>query len=788
MKKIVTIFLFFIFVYISVNAQILQYNNKNNLNCSTPGVNTYPPGFNNFSNNGRLSFLGSMVHKTPEVGQYLRILIIYVKFPDDNLSGNDMHGFAVWNNYTMPRPVNPYTTDHRFIDSVEGDPNQNFMDRYRQYTISDYFCEMSMGQFDVIGDEYSVLLPHVSTYYKDLGYNVSQINEEAIKLADAQYNIDFSRYNNWTYNVSGWIWAPAGGDNSADMIVMEYRKAPGYPEESNWFININIPVSGISDLGLMNTFKLDSTFVSSGSGVTCLSVLQNYSKMTQIMQHEMSHRYFYNHYEIGLMTGVEHSCFNYSPFERKTIEYISPIEIRYPYLQQTETYTLGDYISTGDLIQLELPATGEKYYIANHQKKSMYDGISRGGKNCWNINGVQQDPYCPDGKGLYIYHEMPPSRCNEFKDVKLEQADGKFDWYIDRMVPYFIPGFTFTIPLFERLNGNIRGKSEFHQVIDTFFTNMQEVNDNPCSDKPEDYYVTYDWLGDGKDAFNIGYDEIFSPYSNPPTVTCAGLPMELSIKLLEQDSITGSIKIKIYYDDNLALQELSPAKPKNLKTTKFIFEPGTGRFHPALTWDKNTEPDFIGVPLDHGHYNIYRGILAACNPDTAEPVFNFVGSVSSDSSSFIDNGISLYPEGGGTVLCTNLFRSVYYKVEAVDLSSLASLRSDASLINGYTERCDDSVLVGVPGNQLPIKFAIFNYPNPFNPVTKINYSLPHSSIVTLRIYNVLGEEISSPLKNEFKPAGYYYITFDGSNLPSGIYFYKIEAGDYVESRKMVLVK
>ncbi|MEO8512066.1 MAG: T9SS type A sorting domain-containing protein [Ignavibacteria bacterium] len=788
MKKIVLIFLCFLFIHSVMNAQTLQYNNKNNLNCSTPGVNSYPPGYlNKLSSNIQSSFVGTMVHKTPVPGQFLRILILYVRFPDDNLVGNNMNGFAVWPDPTMPRPLNPYTTDHSFIDSAEGDPNVNFMERYRQYTISDYFCEMSRGEFDVVGDEYSVLLPHTSTEYKEMGYNCSQINEEAIKLADAQYNIDFSRYNNWTYDPDGWIWAPGGGDNYADMIVMEYRKAPGYPDESNWFIDINIPVSGISDLGQMNGFILDGVNISSGSGVTCLSVLQNYTKMTQIMLHELSHRYFFNHFEIGLMTGVEHSCLNYSPFERKTLEYISPIEITFPYLEQTQTYTLGDYISTGDIIELELPVTGEKYYIANHQKVSVYDGISRGGKNCWKINAAQQDPYCPDGKGLYIYHQMNASRCNEFKEVKLVQADGKYDWYIDRMVPYFIPEFNFTIPLFERLNGNVRGKSEFHQVIDSVFTNMQEVTDNPCSDNPDDYFVTYDWLGDGKDAYNMGYDELLSPYSNPSSVTCSGFQTGLSIKLLEQDSVTGSIKIKIYYNDKLALQELAPAKPKNLKTSKFIFEPSTGRFHPSLSWDKNTEPDFMGVPLDHGHYNIYRGVLADCNPDS-EPAFNFVGSVSSDSNSFIDNGISLYPEGGGTVLCTNLFRSVYYRIEAVDLSSLASLRSDASIINGYDQQCDDSILVGIHGNQLPVKFAIFNYPNPFNPVTKINYSLPQGSFVNLKIYNLLGEEISSPVKNEFKNAGYYNVVFDGSNLPSGVYFYKIEAGSYVESRKMVLVK
>lgn len=789
MKKILTILLCVLFGITGMKSQTPHRINKSYLNCFTPGVSTNIPGYNNNTfRNASTGFFANMVHKTPEPGQYLRILILYIRFPDDNLGGNTMNGFAVWPDPTMPRPLNPYTSDNKFIDSVEGDTAVYFMDRYRPYTISDYFCEMSLGQFDVIGDEYSVMLPHTSVEYREMGYNCGQINEEAIKLAHDQHNLDFSRYNNWSYSEAGWFWTPGGGDNYTDMIVTEYRKAPGYPEE-NWFLNVGVPASGISDLGLMNSFTFENTLTTSGSGVTCLSVMQNYSKMTQIILHEMSHRYFFNHFEIGLMTGVEHSCFAYSPYERKTIDYVTPITIQYPYSELTATYTLGDYVSTGDLIELTLPFGGEKYYIANHQKRSLYDGISRGGKNCWQINAAQQDPYCPDGKGLYIYHELSSlTMCNENKDVELVQADGKFNWYIDRMVPYFIPGYNFTIPLFERLDGNYMGKSEFHQVIDSVLSNMQEVNDNPCSDDPDDYFVTYDWLGDGKDAYNIGYNEILSPYSNPRTVSCEGLPSGVSIKLLNQDTVTGNITIKIYFDDNIALQELPPAKPMNLKVTKQIFEPTTGRFHPALTWDKNIEPDFLGVPLDHGHYNIYRGVLDVCNPDTAEPVFNFVGSVSSDSTSFIDIGMPLYPEGGGSVFCTNLFRNVYYKIEAVDLSSLASLRSDAATISGYSEQCDDSILVGIHNNQLPVKFAVFNYPNPFNPVTKIKYSLPVGSLVTLRIYNILGEEVSALVKNEYKPAGYYDVLFDGTNLPSGVYFYRIEAGMYVESKKMVLIK
>jgi hypothetical protein len=80
-----------------------------------------------------------------------------------------------------------------------------------------------------------------------------------------------------------------------------------------------------------------------------------------------------------------------------------------------------------------------------------------------------------------------------------------------------------------------------------------------------------------------------------------------------------------------------------------------------------------------------------------------------------------------------------------------------------------------------------NYPNPFNPSTTIKYSLPKESLVTLKIYNLLGEEVATLINTE-QTIGIYEIDFDASNLSSGIYLYRIQAGDFVEMKKMILMK
>jgi hypothetical protein len=80
-----------------------------------------------------------------------------------------------------------------------------------------------------------------------------------------------------------------------------------------------------------------------------------------------------------------------------------------------------------------------------------------------------------------------------------------------------------------------------------------------------------------------------------------------------------------------------------------------------------------------------------------------------------------------------------------------------------------------------------NYPNPFNPTTTISYVLPRSAEVALSVHDVLGREVQI-LTSGMRPAGTYEVAFDATGLPSGVYFYRLQAGDYVETKRMVVVK
>lgn len=92
------------------------------------------------------------------------------------------------------------------------------------------------------------------------------------------------------------------------------------------------------------------------------------------------------------------------------------------------------------------------------------------------------------------------------------------------------------------------------------------------------------------------------------------------------------------------------------------------------------------------------------------------------------------------------------------------------------------------GNEIPVSYNLSqNYPNPFNPVTNIQFSIPKESFVSLRIYNSVGQLVETYTEG-FINAGRYNADFDGSNLTSGIYFYTLTAGDYKETKKMMLIK
>ena len=132
-----------------------------------------------------------------------------------------------------------------------------------------------------------------------------------------------------------------------------------------------------------------------------------------------------------------------------------------------------------------------------------------------------------------------------------------------------------------------------------------------------------------------------------------------------------------------------------------------------------------------------------------------------------------------------------YSVYSADLDGDGDndvLSAGSTLIAWYRNELYTSVSPGEHHQPTPDKYALHqNYPNPFNPATTIQFNLPYESPVTMKIFNLMGQEVATLIDRNMT-AGMHHVEFDASDLPSGIYFYRIKAGDFADMKKMVLLK
>jgi hypothetical protein len=174
----------------------------------------------------------------------------------------------------------------------------------------------------------------------------------------------------------------------------------------------------------------------------------------------------------------------------------------------------------------------------------------------------------------------------------------------------------------------------------------------------------------------------------------------------------------------------------------------------TLNWHTSTETNNSG-------FEIERGVISNEVRNLFWESISFINgtgtTTETQSYSFVDNNLS-----SGTYL---------YRLKQIDFDGTFEYSNEVE------------VVVAVPD-----KFELSqNYPNPFNPTTKIKYQIPTNNPVSLKIYDVLGNVVTS-LVDEVQSLGIYEVTFDASFLSSGTYFYTIRTGSFVETKKMLLLK
>jgi hypothetical protein len=225
---------------------------------------------------------------------------------------------------------------------------------------------------------------------------------------------------------------------------------------------------------------------------------------------------------------------------------------------------------------------------------------------------------------------------------------------------------------------------------------------------------------------------------------------------------TAPNRTNVFQDDNSTLvtagtlHNLDEALP--IQLASFAGSP-TGEGFVLLQWSTLTETNNFGFDVEKGTA-AFSGFTAVAG-----------GFVAGQGTSSVPHDYSFVDSSAGE-------GTWYYRLKQIDL--------DGTL--HYTSGIRVDVLAGVTDPVLPKEYALHqNYPNPFNPGTDIAYAVPHTSHVTLEVFNLLGERVGT-LVNEVKQAGYYSVRFDGSALASGIYFYRLATGEVKLMKRMILVK
>lgn len=647
----------------------------------------------------------------------LRILVVFASFPDDE-------------------KVHPYWPAHQpplFMDQFI-DPDTTVHSQ-SPLNLTNYFNQMSLGKFHLIGEAIWVQSWHSQTEYANGSYgraNWSVLQESVDPI------VDFSRYDNWT-NQSNYLNTNAP-DSIVDMIIMVWRTTV-------------FDYVGEASLGYKTGFVVDGKRIEMGfperpdfprgSGVTCeFPYSDTPQRLLRTMVHEFGHWLLggphpYNsatldgkHQYWGILCAGQRvsSCAN--SYERERLGWVSV-----PDVLPNSDIVLPDYVTTGVSHRYHPPSGDplEYLYLENHQRQSVFDDVTGN----------------PDDRGLWILHQEGPYI--ESDNLRIMASDGNWSWSN--------PGtttacFSAGLPIFTRGDpGVLTGLSHRDQIPNgsSAVNWMLVFEDPPGPPNCGSFFAGEMFNG----AFSLA-NPVFSPYSNPGSATWNHQPTSFSLEVVDDRS--GVLTVRSHGNplDGSPARRFLGADP-TISTQQMN--------HLSLAWGSQWTG---GQPLeaDVNWSELQRKVGGGGTWDTVYqgPAIAWEDAV-------------LRYDSSGTL-------PIVYRVRVRDADGKFSAWS-----NLFSTR-----VTGITGLEVPkARFAPDNfelgpnYPNPFNPATVIGYQLPVASNVRLVVYDILGREVAT-LVDEKKQAGRYEVRFDGTKLNSGIYFYRMTAGNTVLTRKMVLAK
>jgi len=680
------------------------------------------------------SYSGESIDFSQRGGKYLtsvgdlKVLVVFAKFKDD-------------------------TSPHQFwpADSYPSEMN-NFIDPDIQYgsthflNLTNYYSQMSFGNFKVTGKAIGVETSYPISHYIPANGTYpdrSLANKDILQVIDD--SIDYRDFDNWTY-ISDYYHSNEP-DGIVDMVIIIWR---GLVLTDNW--------SGEASLGYgleflvennQMTIKMgfggnsaDGTY---GSGVTVQywgerNGERNFKNTIHEVAHWLIHgEHPYNeikHTFWGMLTlGSEGICAN--TYERERLAWINPISIESTILSAP----MGDYITTPSAYKYH-PGNGnqnEMYYFENHQQLSIYDNGTS------NVND----------KGIFILHFQHGNYMGDC--VRIISSDGFWNW----KSPYSENCWGNNIAAFQKAGVNRNGKGNRDKItsINSYsaflYSYINNYNEVECND----------WLhGYGfNNTFNTTFNDVFSSWSNPPAKTWNGQSTDFIMEVINQ---SGSIVTARF-----AIQNSIGGKPSK----------------PPLGWDPGT---FDSLYQSGWVYLAWGADFWDVNPIESDVNWSELQrKIGSGSWNTIYSGPDRYWSDGTINYDPTGLDPIYFRVRVRDSQNIWSIWSelfDIKMMNGILTSID-SLSQDNKNTNLSNFVLSQNYPNPFNPTTKIRYLISQTSNVVIKVFDILGNEIAT-LVNEEKPVGSFEVEFDATGLPSGIYFYQLKAGAFVEIKKLTLLK
>jgi M6 family metalloprotease-like protein len=522
-------------------------------------------------------------------------------------------------------------------------------------------------------------------------------------------------------------------DGYVDMIQICFRFANIYDLDGDGYQGIAGLTGHRGTFGSGTTLFLDGKFISAaklGSGTFQSGVTDLHGGLPVIL-HEFGHYLFGESFAgESHLKGIRHfglmdSGGGSSLMNAYERDILGWID---PVDIESETLdiSLTDAFNNGNIYKIKiLNSNPVQYYYLEKRQGSNYY------ENSWkSYNG---GPLMSPGAGLLISKTLNPQTSGRALDI--ECADGKWDWKRSDQV--------FIYP-FAKIKTNRYNGSDELDLFKVPTTNGEQSHPNS--------------LGDSHDFFNIGYNQIFSAKSNPLT------NLNITIELIS--NINETMHINIFYSvSQPTYLQIAPSKPQNLKSVWYSN-------HPKITWEANVEADI-------SFYKIYKMIEGETGWGHVKTVSHFPAAPSYE-------WIDIYVNPGGK---WDPQYNIHYKISAVDNTDKESIYSDESTIYGSTYYLWKQNNSDVNQTQVKENSLQQNYPNPFNPSTLISYQIPANSLVTLKVFDILGNEVAI-LVNEWQDAGSYNAQFttSGKRLASGMYFYTLTAGKFTDTKKLILMK